>query len=81
MATKRQFIATALVLASWTLISSAVQKPAWAGVASAEGPTEAFAKAQVQRQLPKHITQPQFECKEKDVGFSSRWRCTARWDH
>ena len=46
---------------------------------SAESQTREFAEAQAQQLLPKNAQNPAFQCREKDVGSSSRWRCIARW--
>jgi hypothetical protein len=61
-------------LAFWSLGSSAI-----AHTSSGEAATEQMARAQAIRLAPKGATMTSVECKEKDVGFSSRFRCTASW--
>ena len=61
-------------LALWSLVSAAV-----AHTSSGEAATEQMARAQAVRLAPKGATITSVDCKEKDVGFSSRFRCTAHW--
>ena len=68
-----------LLLLSVLLLMLTGKDEVKAGSLSAEGPTREFAEAQTQRMLPKNAQNPEFQCKEKDVGSSSRWRCIARW--
>lgn len=77
--TTRIFVAT-VILTAGQLIPSLVIDRATAATASGEGPTEAFAKVQAQRQVPKQISDPEIQCKERDIGFSTRWRCVAHWN-
>ena len=66
-----------LVLALIGLLSD--QPTAFARSVSAEGPTQAFAEAQLRRLLPDDVDQIEIRCKDIDVGLSTRWRCSARW--
>ena len=52
---------------------------AFARSVSAEGPTQAFAEAQLHRLIPDGIDEIEIRCKNIDVGLSTRWRCSARW--
>ena len=61
-------------LALWSLGSAAI-----AHTSSGEASTEQMARAQAVRLAPKGATIKFVDCKEKDVGFSSRFRCTAHW--
>ena len=61
-------------LAFWSLASAAI-----ANTSSGEAATEQMARAQAIRLAPKESTVTSVDCKEKNVGFSSRFRCTAQW--
>ena len=50
-----------------------------ANTSSGEAATEQMARAQAMRLAPKGATITAVDCEEKDVGFSSRFRCTAHW--
>ena len=50
-----------------------------ANTSSGEASTEQMARAQAVRLAPNGATITSVNCKEKDVGFSSRFRCTAHW--
>lgn len=50
-----------------------------ANTSSGEASTEQMARAQAVRLAPHGATVTSVDCKEKDVGFSSRFRCTAHW--
>ena len=50
-----------------------------ANTSSGEDATEQMASAQAMRLAPKGATITGVDCEEKDVGFSSRFRCTAHW--
>ena len=50
-----------------------------ANTSSGEAATEQMARAQAMRLAPKGATITAVDCEEKDVGFSSRYRCTAHW--
>ena len=52
---------------------------AFARSVTAEGPTQAFAEAQLRRLLPDGVDEIEIRCKNIDVGLSTRWRCSARW--
>ena len=71
--TKRGFCLL-IGLASWSLGSTGM-----ANTSSGEAATEQMARAQAMRLAPKGATITSVDCKEKDVGFSSRFRCTAHW--
>ena len=66
-----------LVLALIGLLTN--QPMACARSVTAEGPTQAFAEAQVRRHLPDDVDEIEIRCKNIDVGLSTRWRCSARW--
>ena len=66
-----------LVLALIGLLTD--QPMAFARSVSAEGPTQAFAEAQLHRLIPDGIDEIEIRCKNIDVGLSTRWRCRARW--
>ena len=66
-----------LVLALIGLLSN--QQMAFARSVTAEGPTQAFAEAQLRRLLPDGVDEIEIRCKNIDVGLSTRWRCSARW--
>jgi hypothetical protein len=61
-------------LAFWSLGSTAI-----AHSSSGEAATEQMARAQAMRMAPKGATVTSVDCTEKDVGFSTRFRCTAHW--
>ena len=61
-------------LAFWSLGSTAI-----AHSSSGEAATEQMARAQAMRMVPKGSTATSVDCTEKDVGFSTRFRCTAHW--
>ena len=61
-------------LAFWSLGSTAI-----AHTSSGEAATEQMARAQAMRMAPKGATVSSVDCEEKDVGFSTRFRCTAHW--
>ena len=61
-------------LAFWSLGSMSM-----ANTSSVEAATEQMARAQAMRLAPKGATITAVDCEEKDVGFSSRFRCTAHW--
>ena len=63
-----------VVLAFWSLGSTAI-----AHTRSGEAATEQMARAQAMRMAPKEATVSSVDCEEKDVGFSTRFRCTAHW--
>ena len=65
-----------LVLALIGLLSD--QPTAFARSVSAEGPTQAFAEAQLRRLLPDGVDEIEIRCKNIDVALSTRWRCSAR---
>jgi hypothetical protein len=50
-----------------------------ANTSSGEAATEQMARAQAMRLAPKGATITAVDCAEKNVGFSSRFRCTAHW--
>ena len=50
-----------------------------ANTSSGEAATEHMARAQAMRLAPKGAKITSVVCEEKDVGFSSRFRCTAHW--
>ena len=50
-----------------------------AHTSSGEAATEQMARAQAMRMAPKGVTVSSVDCEEKDVGFSTRFRCTAHW--
>ena len=50
-----------------------------ANTSSGEAATEQMARAQAMRLAPKGATINAVDCEEKDVGFLSRFRCTAHW--
>ena len=50
-----------------------------ANTSSGESATEQMARAQAMRLAPKGSTITSVDCQEKDVGFSTRFRCTAHW--
>ena len=66
-----------LVLALIGLLSD--QPLVFARSVTAEGPTQAFAEAQLRRLLPDSVDEIEIRCKNIDVGVSTRWRCSARW--
>ena len=66
-----------LVLALIGLLTD--QPMAFARSVTAEGPTQAFAEAQLRRLLPDDVDEIEIRCKDIDVGLSTRWRCSARW--
>ncbi len=66
-----------LVLALIGLLTD--QPMAFARSVTAEGPTQAFAEAQLRRLLPDGVDEIEIRCKNIDVGLSTRWRCSARW--
>lgn len=66
-----------VVLALIGLLSN--QPMAFARSVTAEGPTQAFAEAQLRRLLPDGVDEIDIRCKNIDVGLSTRWRCSARW--
>jgi hypothetical protein len=61
------------------LAFSSLGSLAIAHTSSGEAATEQMARAQAIRLAPTGATMTSIECKEKDVGFSSRFRCTASW--
>ena len=61
-------------LAFWSLGSTAI-----AHTSSGEAATEQMARAQAMRMAPKGATVSSVDCEKKDVGFSTRFRCTAHW--
>ena len=66
-----------LVLALIGLLSD--QPLVFARSVTAEGPTQAFAEAQLRRLLPDGVDEIEIRCKNIDVGLSTRWRCSTRW--
>ncbi len=67
-------IGVCIGLAFWSLASMTMAK-----TSSGEAATEQMARAQAIRLAPKGATITSVDCEEKDVGFSSRFRCTAHW--
>ena len=59
-------------LAFWSLGSTAI-----AHTSSGEAATEQMARAQAMRMAPKGATVSSVDSEEKDVGFSTRFCCTA----
>ena len=70
----RLSIGLSVGLAFWSLGSMTM-----ANTSSGEAATEQMARAQAMRLAPKGATITVVDCEEKDVGFSSRFRCTAHW--
>ncbi len=70
----RLSIGLSIGLAFWSLGSMSM-----ANTSSGEAATEQMARAQAMRLAPKGATITALDCEEKDVGFSSRFRCTAHW--
>ena len=70
----RLSIGLSIGLAFWNLGSMSM-----ANTSSGEAATEQMARAQAMRLAPKGATITAVDCEEKDVGFSSRFRCTAHW--
>ena len=70
----RLSIGLSVGLAFWSLGSMTM-----ANTSSGEAATEQMARAQAVRLTPKGATITAVDCEEKDVGFSSRFRCTAHW--
>ena len=73
----RLSIGLSVGLAFWSLGSMTM-----ANTSSGEAATEQMARAQAMRLAPKGSTITAVDCEEKeekDVGFSSRFRCTAHW--
>ena len=70
----RLSIGVSIGLAFWSLGSMTMAK-----TSSGEAATEQMARAQAMRLAPKGATITSVDCEEKDVGFSSRFRCTAHW--
>ena len=70
----RLSIGVSIGLAFWSLGSMTM-----ANTSSGEAATEQMARAQAMRLAPKGATITSVDCEEKDVGFSSRFRCTAHW--
>tara|TARA_B100002052_G_scaffold242301_1_gene227088 strand:+ start:340 stop:519 length:180 start_codon:yes stop_codon:yes gene_type:complete len=57
------------------MFNNAVQ----ARTATAEGLTEQLAIYQAQRSLPAKAMVTDVSCREVNVSFSIRWRCTVKW--
>ena len=55
---------------------AATGSASFANTRTAEGPSEAFAMAQAQREVPKGATVIDSSCKDISVGMSTRFRCT-----
>ena len=70
----RLSIGLSVGLAFWSLGLMTMAK-----TSSGEAATEQMARAQAMRLAPKGATITAVDCEEKDVGFSSRFRCTAHW--
>ena len=70
----RLSIGVSIGLALWSVGSAVMAK-----TSSGEAATEQMARAQAMRLAPKGAKITSVVCEEKDVGFSSRFRCTAHW--